>query len=146
MAKRSDFLLGGEDFSNLRACQLMEQSLITVPVSASWYYLSRLMTDRGFSCLPVVNGDMRLMGMVHEDDFIKALLEHTDIDSITAESLMQETLTISGKDSANEVMDLLENKGCHPIPVVENAKLSGLIARRDILTAFLHTRSKTYSL
>jgi CBS domain-containing protein len=65
MTKRSDFLLGGEDFSKLQVCRLMEQSLITVPVSASWDYLARLMTDRGFSYLPVVDGGMHLMGMVY---------------------------------------------------------------------------------
>jgi predicted transcriptional regulator len=146
MTKRSDFLLGGEDFSKLQAYQLMERSLITVPVSASWDYLARLMTDRGFSCLPVVDGEMHLMGMVHEDDLIKALLEHADVDAVAAQSLMQETPSVSVESGVDEVMGLLENKGYYPIPVVENGKLMGLVARRDVLTAYLHARSEIHSL
>ncbi|HXX57296.1 MAG TPA: CBS domain-containing protein [Thermodesulfovibrionales bacterium] len=104
-----------------------------------------------YPALPVVNGNLEVIGIISEYDILDALNEGRMIEDFTAESIMKcghlghtdvcETpLTVTTTASLEEVMDILYRERFSILPVVENRKLVGLITRKTIINVLAEGR------
>jgi len=138
--KRADFLMGDMAFRDLQACQVMESDVISCRKHASWHYMAAIMTQRGFASMLIVDEENRLLGTVTEDDLLMLLLAGKDIEGVKAEEIMTTDLpTATGDAPVHAIMDMMRTRRMHLIPVVKNEKLTGLVTRRDMITAYLNS-------
>jgi CBS domain-containing protein len=122
---------------------------------------AKLMTDKGFSVIPVVNDQDELVGLVTESDFIGKDVEiphalvslkrtlgenhyYGDIERIYArakdrtldEVMSTKLTTVTPSCSLNKAVNMMGARNLKRIPVVENGKIVGIITRKDIVKAF----------
>jgi CBS domain-containing protein len=138
---------------------IMTRDIVTVAPDASVSEISRLMSERRISGVPVVDEEGRPLGVVTELDMvvrntrfklpafftllnatiyletpahIKERLEH--MLGLTAREIMSEkSMTVSADATIEDLAELMVGKQVNPIPVVENGKLAGIVSRADIV-------------
>jgi CBS domain-containing protein len=101
----------------------------------------------GFSGLPVAEREGLMVGMVTEFDIIKAIRAGKKTESTTAEEIMTtKVISVDADASVDEVMQILETAHILRVPVTENGRLVGVIARPDILRAFVEPNFMEFSM
>lgn len=60
-----------------RAHQIMSRKLVTLPIDASLKRVAETFVERRVSCIPIVNADMEVQGIVSWRDLLKYLLSLT---------------------------------------------------------------------
>ncbi len=141
--RRSEFMLGGEDFKNLKASQVMEADVVACRPENTWKQIADLMSHGGFGDVPVIDKDKTLLGIITEFDLLKVLMEGKSVKNITAGDIMStNVVSVSEATNSVEIINILETKHLIRVPVVENGKLVGIVARRDVLFSFIQTSTK----
>ncbi len=142
--RRSEFMLGGEDFKALNASQLMEADVVACRPENTWQQISDLMAHGGFGDMPIIDKDKTLLGIVTEFDLLKVLMEGKDTNNVTAFDVMTKgAVSVSEETKSVEIINILETKHLIRVPVLRNDKLVGIVARRDVLFAFIQASRKT---
>ena len=142
--RRSEFMLGGENFKALKASQLMEADVVACRPENTWKQIADLMSHGGFGDVPVIDKDKTLLGIVTEFDLLKILMEGKDSNNVTALDVMtKDVVTVSEETDSVEIINILETKHLIRVPVLRNDKLVGIVARRDVLFAFIQASRKT---
>ncbi|MDE1995785.1 MAG: CBS domain-containing protein [Rhizobiaceae bacterium] len=141
---------------------IMTSSPITVSTSALVADAAKLMLDHHISGVPVVDANGALVGMVTESDFLR----RGELDTERKRSWLMDLLGSPGKiadeyvraygrkveevmswpvtaisplASLSDAVKLMEKQNIKRLPVVENGKLVGIIARSDLLRAVYET-------
>ena len=125
----------------------------TAPITAAIHTLMR----RGYAGAPVVDEEQRIVGVLSEQDCIRALA-----DSIyegwpsgtVADHMTGDVETVTPEEDVFAVASRFSQGGHRRVFVVEGGHLVGVIARRDLLRALeamraesaQHARSDTYKL
>lgn len=141
--KLSEHMLGGMDFSKLKVSQVMEYEVESFEPDSGWMDMAALMTRRVFGSVPIVDRDGRLVGIVSEYDLLEVLMTSRDTKTVTAAEIMTEDpVTVTEDTLIGEVIEVLERRHLIRLPVVRDGKLVGLIARRDVLNAYVAATSE----
>ena len=123
---------------------IMTTPVIAVTPSASLPEASRLMTRHGFTALPVVDSQGRLLGLLNEEDVLRAgdpgeagpdegamLGGHR-----TAASVMRTPGLGAAADlEIGELARRMTEAGVRSLPVLDNGILVGMVTLRDVLRA-----------
>lgn len=143
----------------LKARDIMTSEVHTVSMETSVEELARLFVKTGVSAMPVVDSEGMLQGIVTETDLVAqdkplhiptvvslfdwvVYLESEDrfaeqVKKMTARLVREicttEVATCSPDDPISQVVALMLDKEVHTVPVVENGKLVGVVARLDII-------------
>jgi CBS domain-containing protein len=87
-----------------------------------------------FSGMPVAESDGRIIGVVTEIDLLKQIRQGKDIENLRADEIMtKDPVTVDINTPLDKVLDIMIEKNIIRIPVTEEGRLVGVIARRDIL-------------
>lgn len=142
---------------------MLVESIMTTPVisvepSASIAAAARLMLGHRISGLPVVRRDGTLIGMVSEGDFLrrgelgterkrpwwleflvgpgKVADEYVHAHGRKVEEVMATDVVTTRRDATlDDVVETMSRRRIKRLPVVENGKLVGIVARSDLLRA-----------
>jgi CBS domain-containing protein len=143
----------------LKAKDIMTREVQSVTEGTEVEELARLFVERGVNSMPVLDEQGRLRGIVTETDLLRQdkplhvptvisifdwvlYLEsekdfREEVHKITArkvgEICSREVVTCSPDTPVNEIAALMVEKAAHLIPVVENDKVVGVVARLDII-------------
>jgi CBS domain-containing protein len=143
----------------LKAKDIMTREVQSVTEGTEVEELARLFVERGVNSMPVLDEQGRLRGIVTETDLVRQdkplhvptvisifdwvlYLEsekdfREEVYKITArkvgEICSREVVTCSPDTPVNEIAALMVEKAAHLIPVVENDKVVGVVARLDII-------------
>jgi CBS-domain-containing membrane protein len=143
----------------LKARDIMTSEVHTVSMETSVEELARLFVSTGVSAMPVVDAEGVLQGIVTETDLVAqdrplhiptvvslfdwvVYLESEDkfaeqVKKMTARQVREicttEVESCSPDTPVSQIVALMLEKGIHMVPVVENGKLSGVVARLDII-------------
>jgi CBS domain-containing protein len=91
-----------------------------------------------FSGMPVTDENGKVIGVVTELDLLKQVRAGKDFEKITADDIMtKEPLTVDVNTSLRDALTIMIEKNIIRIPVTDNGRLVGVIARRDILRHYL---------
>ncbi len=91
-----------------------------------------------FSGMPVTDENGKVIGVVTELDLLKQVRAGKDFGKITADDIMtKEPLTVDVTTSVKDVLTIMIEKNIIRIPVTDEGRLVGVIARRDILRHYL---------
>jgi len=147
---------------DLKVSDIMTKEVITVKAESNVYEAIELLLKNKINCLPVVDDEGRLIGMVTETDLIyvdrklnpsfhyayselnvpvnKRILERDikNMKEIKIKDIMSTRLTTLRETSSLEhAIDIVINKKVKTIPVLRESKVCGIVTRRDILKYYL---------
>jgi CBS domain-containing protein len=136
--RQTEFLTTACDPKTLTVGQLMQEAVFTCSSRADALSISRMMTQRNFGSLPVVEEDRTLVGLVSEYDLLQAMIDGRDLRKIMAVEIMSSNPVTSTENmKLEEVANLFQDRYITRVPVVRNGKLVGILARRDLLFGYM---------
>jgi CBS domain-containing protein len=131
----------------MRARDIMTSPVITVRPDTSIKAAAAILAERGFTALPVVDDDERLIGVVTEADLVRdriprdaRALCHPHAEELprpltTAVGEVMTTPAVgmaAGTDVAVLAAAMLD-AGQRSVPIVDGARVVGIVTRRDIV-------------
>ncbi len=136
------------------ASEIMRREVLTISEDASLYEAAQRLVEYGFNAIPVVDASGRLAGMVGLRDILRVpfpsgfermatryehleekakLLRQTLIRRVMA----KRPVAYPPNTPVEEILAAIINRGIHPIPIVEDGHLVGIVGRREIIRAML---------
>ena len=114
------------------------REVISISPDASVFDAIKLMGDREIGSLVVMQGDT-LAGIVTERDYArKVILKGRASDSTpVAEIMTVHVLTTAPETTVDECMQLMTDRKCRHLPVVEGGKVVAMISIGDIVQAII---------
>jgi CBS domain-containing protein len=149
----------------LRASDLMNPDVVTVPPGIPAPDLARMFADRGVSTVAVVDPQGALLGIVTESDLIRRLADEdvrprtgwlarllTNPDTMAeryarshgvsaGELMTRQVVTVEPDDSVAHAARLMEEHKIRRVLVLKDGRLLGLLSRADLLRALVTTQS-----
>lgn len=120
------------------AADLMQRRLHVVSPDASIEEAVRLLLAKGYAAAPVVDADQRLLGLVSEHDCIRVLGEAIAEgwpSGRVRDHMTKELETVRPDEDVLALSSRFTQGRHRRLLVVENGRLVGLIARRDLMRA-----------
>ncbi len=147
----------------LTAKDIMTRNLVTLTPEAEISEAVKLLLEKGFNGLPVVDAEGRIVGILCQSDLISqqkklklpslfTLLDgifplastqafQRELDRITATSvgraMTPDPVTVSPDTPIEDIATLMVDQKLHTLPVVEQGKLVGVIGKEDVLRTLL---------
>jgi CBS domain-containing protein len=139
--------------------EFMTRRVITIAPDSSIIEAAKLMLEHKVSGLPVIDAAHHVVGIVSEHDLLRRresdkgkqqshwlqlMIEGAGLTDESArfheqsvnEVMTANPITVAPTSSLGEACRLIEERGMKRLPVVQNGKLVGIIARADLVRAF----------
>lgn len=136
------------------ASDIMSRDLVTVGPEAPLSQVADIFRKRGFTSLPVVGEEDRLLGLIFQIDLIRRAREdafrqhHSLIRALAhlidshrkrppkaAEIMETDTPRIAPDTPVGAIMPLLADGGAEAVAVVEGPRVVGIVTRTDLVSA-----------
>ncbi len=138
----------------MQAQDVMSTAVATIPVDASVRDAAKLMLSRRVSALPVTDSKRRVVGIVSEGDlmrraelgteterswWLRLFEEETVRDYVKAHGtsvgdvMTSPAVSVRRSTPLKEVVRLLEKHRIKRVPVLEGARLVGIVSRADLI-------------
>ena len=147
----------------LKAKDVMTRDVITVTPETGVTEIARLLLEKRFNGVPVVNRNGDLVGVISQSDLIaeqkklpipsvftildafipmyppsKIAKEIQKIAAMKAsEAMTGKPVTVGPEEGIDEIASIMVNRKIHTIPVLDGGKLVGVIGKEDILRTLL---------
>ena len=109
---------------------IMTRKVVTTKMDRSIWDTARVLLDKGYGGMPVVDSDGKLIGMVSGFDVI------SKTGKTVGEIMSRGVVYVKPDDSLDEVIHLMGLHGIRRVPVCEGDRLVGIISRSDLLAYF----------
>ncbi|WP_372661373.1 CBS domain-containing protein [Amycolatopsis kentuckyensis] len=128
----------------MRARDIMTTPTFALSPTATLDEAAATMTGHGFTTMPVVDADGRLLGLLSEVDILRAPEPAGDPETgvmldgraRTAASVMRTTgLAVPADTDVRELARRMTEAGVRSAPVVEGRRVIGMITFQDVLRA-----------
>jgi CBS domain-containing protein len=130
----------------MKAKDIMVQPVVAVARDTTVRDLAIQMFLGGFSGMPVAERGGKMVGVVTEFDVIKAIRAGKPVESTRAEEIMTDhVISVETDATVDEVMTIMETAHVVRVPVTNKGKLVGVIARPDVLRAFVEPNFMEFS-
>ena len=131
--------------NNLKAAQLMTQSVICADPKVSVRQIGKQLLAGPYSGMPVTDGARQVIGIVTEFDLLKAVAESKDLSQTFVEEIMSTAVVTADIDTpVSEVMSLMRDKKVRRLPITEKGQLVGVVSRVDVLHALFEPEFASY--
>ena len=121
-----------------------ESAVYRVAPDVTVFDALRLLSDYGVGALLVMEGE-RLVGVLSERDYTRkvALQGLNSRETRVSEIMTPDVITVSPSTGTRECMTLMSQKRIRHLPVVDGAKVIGMISIRDIMDDIIATHEQT---
>jgi predicted transcriptional regulator len=128
----------------LTACEVMSKPVVYVLPSTSLLEVARIMWERGFSQLPVLNENMsENIGTVFDDDVLRAFIrENARATALTATDVMSDPLPIISCSTKIRSVARMLSRGMPAVLVEDELKIVGIITKSDIAKLLLYAKPR----
>lgn len=112
---------------------IMKKQVISIDSSLTVQDAAKMMADSQVGCLVVVDKN-RPVGILTERDFVTkvALFEKSPATQVR-EIMTFPLVTISPKETAVKLADLMKEKKIHKVPVTDGDRLVGIVTATDLV-------------
>jgi diguanylate cyclase (GGDEF)-like protein len=122
---------------------IMVTPVVTVKKDTPLPEVIQKLMKGSFSGMPIINTKKKIIGIITELDILKAVEQGEDLSMLKASGIMTPLpITIDVDTPIYEVIKILISKNVLRLPVTQNGRLVGIIARRDILRGILQETSE----
>lgn len=147
----------------LKAKDIMKREVITVSPATHVTEAARILLENHINGLPVVDEDGTLVGIICQSDLVAQqkrlpvpsffnLLDglipmasprsfEKEVRKIVAitvvEAMSNNPVTVTPETGLEEIATLMVSKNFHTLPVLENAKLVGVVGKEDVLRTLI---------
>jgi CBS domain-containing protein len=127
-----------KDFDLMMVKQVMQKQVQAAHLKTKGDVIASLMIE-GFGAVPVVDAEDRLLGILSEHDLLGALDDGKKLGAVTASDIMTfNPYSIHPEAMLPTLIHVFRASDLIRVPVVDaKDKLVGIIARRDVLRAYL---------
>jgi CBS domain-containing protein len=127
------------------ASNIMTKNIVAARESTTAREIGTRLLLGNFNGLPVVDNNIKLIGIVTAVDIFEAIRQGKTLDSIRAIDIMtQNPVTVKRDTDIKEVIDIILQSHIIIVPVVDDKhKLIGLVGRPDILKQNLNQKFVT---
>ena len=112
------------------AADVMTTRVVTTKTDRSIWDAARVMLDKGYGGMPVVDSAGKLIGMVSGFDVI------SKTGQTVGEIMSRGVVYVKPSDSLEDVIHLMGLHGIRRVPVCDGERLVGIISRSDLLAHF----------
>jgi CBS domain-containing protein len=130
----------------MRVREVMSSPAVVVTPETSVKHAAAVLDQRGFTCLPVIDGDGKLAGAVSEADLLMnrfppdariPVLERPEreVGATVADVMSIDVLTVAPDDEVSVVLAALNSAGHRSVPVVDAGAVVGVVTYRDLVHA-----------
>ncbi len=123
---------------------IMTREIVTISPEASIREATDLLLQRHVSGLPVVDGAGKLVGILTEFALLAIAYDSHVSEELVSQHMTSDVLTVNVNDPINKIADTFIVHRVRRLPVTEDGRLVGLVARRDVLRA-LHASATPYA-
>jgi len=93
--------------------------------------------DSGFTGIPVVDRENRVIGIVSELDILRGLRGPLRLEEIKVKEVMARSpMVIEKETTLEEASKIMEDVHIHRLPVVSEGRLIGTLTRHDLIRAW----------
>lgn len=124
------------------ARQLMTKGLITVRPESSLGEALSLMADYSISGLPVVEEDMRLIGIITEKDLMPYFYSQAIPPTHVGEIMTTDLTAFAPEASVFDICECLLHSNFRRVPIVQDGILVGLVSRADVIRYILRNLTR----
>ena len=148
MEKKSLLVRFKEKMQSVRAKDIMSTEIIAVQEDMRFADLAKLMLERRISGAPVIKKDGKMAGIITTTNLQEAMFlikKSGEVFENAMETIMnpkvdffatKNTFCIKEDTSLEEMIDIMEERNIHTLPVMGNDKLVGIVGRHDIFMSF----------
>ncbi len=131
------------EFVQLTVDEIMEKQVKSAHDKTTVEDLASFMVE-GFGSIPIVDQQKRLIGIVSEFDLLSALGRGRKWNNLPAcEIMTRHPASVTPKTEITTLIGILQSSRFIRMPVVDsNGTLIGIVARRDIIRAYLNSTSE----
>lgn len=129
----------------LTAADIMNRTLTTIRPEASVAEATAILLDEQISGLPVVDHNDQLVGVITEFALLAMVYDRSVQDHSVSQHMTREVITVEADDPIGRIADLCIVHRVRRLPVMQDGKLVGLIARRDVLKALHDAKTLAFS-
>lgn len=127
------------------ARDIMTDNVVSIrPTATVEEAIDSLLMQR-VSGLPVIDEHGRLVGIVTEFALLAIAYDPSILKDAVSQHMTTDVLAVDASDPIRRVADLCIVHRVRRVPVMENGRLVGLIARRDVLKAVFQSKSPVCS-
>mgnify|MGYP001035421447 FL=1 len=111
------------------------REVVTIAADATLSEASRLLARRRIGALVVYGGDGALAGILSERDVVRALSDESvaALARPVSAFMTRDVQTCCEIDSVDELMEVMTNNRFRHVPVVEDARIVGIISIGDVV-------------
>ncbi len=114
------------------AKDIMSKSILTVDKDMTPNEVIKMLVRDSVTGMPVVDDEMRLIGVVTEKDILK-MLYNKEKSKTVQELMTRDVVTFDEDDDLINIFKCLVNNSFRRVPVMSKGRLVGIISRRDII-------------
>ncbi|MEJ2898971.1 CBS domain-containing protein [Acinetobacter sp. NS-4] len=121
----------------------IEKTIFTISPESTVLEAISLMAAKSIGAL-VVTDQEKVVGILSERDYMRkvTLMERTSKETTVGEIMTAKVLTVTKSTSVEDCLSLMTDRHLRHLPVVENAKLVGLISIGDLVKAVMDDQRK----
>jgi CBS domain-containing protein len=123
----------------------MTKNIVAARASTTAREISIKLIIGNFNGLPVVDNNIKLIGIVTAVDILRAIRQGKNLDSLRAIDIMTKNpVTVKQDTDINALIDIILQRHIVLVPVIDDKnKLVGLVGRPDILQQNLNQKFVT---
>ena len=140
--RATEYFARGCNPDSLVVRQIMEDEVVTTSPTSSAMTVAEILSEHSFGSLPVVEKDGTLRGLVTEFDLLKAVEQGKDLREVSVSDIMtKDVVSTTEETPIMQLIHLLQERHLIRVPVVKDQKLVGMVARRDVVFAYVKARA-----
>ena len=125
-----------------QVCDVMKTEVITISANVIVEEAIRSLVKNHISGMPVVDEEEHLVGIVTEFQLLEALFYPEITAKLVRDVMTKDVLTVAPTTLLSVAASLMVVHRIRRLPVVDNGKIVGIVARRDLLRYTLEAGDK----
>ena len=124
------------------AADFMTKTVVTVTEDILLIEAIQLLLRHRISCLPVVNAENTMLGIITEYDIMNFTMSGEADRAVVGEAMSRKVISFPPSADFAAIANCFVGQRIHRVPVVENDKVVGIVSRHDVLRVMMELYQK----